>query len=169
MQSFLNILLSSLFRDRDTETVLFGIFAFIIVLFLVLDLGIFNKRAHRISTKSALYQSIFWVAISTLFGFFIFKYDESGASGAVEYFSAYLTEYALSVDNIFVILLILKYFHVKEEYYHKTLFCFPRFRTVEGYLVGKVEGYLVGKVEGSFLQSSFFLLQTVKVLSRTLY
>ena len=43
-------------------------------------------------------------------------------SGAVEYFSAYLTEYALSVDNIFVILLILKYFQVKEEYYHKTLF-----------------------------------------------
>ena len=88
----------------------------------MLDLGILNKRAHRISTKSALYQSIFWVAISTLFGFFIYKYDDSGAQGAVEYFSAYLTEYALSVDNIFVILLILKYFQVKEEYYHKTLF-----------------------------------------------
>ena len=40
----------------------------------------------------------------------------------VEYFSAYLTEYALSVDNIFVIMLLLKYFQVKEEYYHKTLF-----------------------------------------------
>ena len=117
-----NILLFSLFRDSERETLLFGIFAFIIVLFLVLDLGIFNKRAHKTSTKSALYQSIFWVSISTLFGFFIYKYDESGAQGAVEYFSAYLTEYALSVDNIFVILLILKYFQVKEEYYHKTLF-----------------------------------------------
>ena len=122
MQSSLNILLFSLFRDSERETILFAIFAFIIVIFLVLDLGILNKRAHRISTKSALYQSIFWVAISTLFGFFIYKYDESGAQGAVEYFSAYLTEYALSVDNIFVILLILKYFQVKEEYYHKTLF-----------------------------------------------
>jgi tellurite resistance protein TerC len=89
-------------------------------LFLVLDLGLFHKKAHKISTKSALYQSIFWVLISTLFGFFIYKYD--GADHAVEYFSAYLTEYALSVDNIFVILLILKYFQVKEEYYHKTLF-----------------------------------------------
>jgi tellurite resistance protein TerC len=49
-------------------------------------------------------------------------YDDTGAVGAIEYFSAYLTEYALSVDNIFVILLILKYFQVKEEYYHKTLF-----------------------------------------------
>jgi tellurite resistance protein TerC len=117
-----NILLFSLFRDSEKETILFGVFAFIIVLFLLLDLGVFNKRAHKTSTKSALYQSIFWVSISTLFGFFIYKYDESGATGAVEYFSAYLTEYALSVDNIFVILLILKYFQVKEEYYHKTLF-----------------------------------------------
>ncbi len=123
MLSLVNILLFSLFRNQsERETILFGIFAFIIVLFLVLDLGIFHKKAHRISTKSALYQSIFWVLISTLFGFFIYKYDDSGAQGAVEYFSAYLTEYALSVDNIFVILLILKYFQVKEEYYHKTLF-----------------------------------------------
>ncbi len=116
-----NILLFSLFKtNNDRETILFGVFAFIIVVFLILDLGLFHKRAHKISTKSALYQSIFWVLISTLFGFFIYKYD--GADHAVEYFSAYLTEYALSVDNIFVILLILKYFQVKEEYYHKTLF-----------------------------------------------
>lgn len=119
----LNILLFSLFRNQsERETILFGVFAAIILVFLVLDLGLFHKQAHRISTRSALYQSMFWVAISTLFGFFIYKYDESGTEGAVEYFSAYLTEYALSVDNIFVILLILKYFSVKEEYYHKTLF-----------------------------------------------
>jgi tellurite resistance protein TerC len=116
-----NILLFSLFRNNnERETVLFGVFAFIILLFLVLDLGLFHRQAHKITTKSALYQSVFWVIISTLFGFFIYKYD--GADHAVEYFSAYLTEYALSVDNIFVILLILKYFQVKEEYYHKTLF-----------------------------------------------
>lgn len=69
-----------------------------------------------------MYQSIFWVVISTLFGVFILLYDDSGAEGAVQYFSAYLTEYALSVDNIFVILLILKYFKVNEKYYHKVLF-----------------------------------------------
>ncbi|WP_369411753.1 TerC family protein [Chryseolinea lacunae] len=119
----MNILLFSLFRNQsERETILFGIFALIIIVFLILDLGLLHKQAHKISTKSALYQSIFWVIVSTLFGFFIYKYDESGADGAVEYFSAYLTEYALSVDNIFVILLILKYFQVKEEYYHKTLF-----------------------------------------------
>lgn len=123
MLSVLNILLFSLFRNQsERETILFGVFAVIILVFLVLDLGLFHKTAKKISTKSALYQSIMWVCISTAFGFFIYKYDESGAEGAVEYFSAYLTEYALSVDNIFVILLILKYFKVKEEYYHKTLF-----------------------------------------------
>ena len=119
----LNILTFSLFSDLpEEETILFGIFAVIIVLFLVLDLGLFHKQAHKISTRSALYQSIFWVVVSTLFGVFILLYDESGTEGAVQYFSAYLTEYALSVDNIFVILLILKYFKVNESYYHKVLF-----------------------------------------------
>lgn len=118
-----NILTFSLFKDLpQEETILFGIFAVIIILFLVLDLGLFHKQAHKISTKSALYQSIFWVVVSTLFGVFILVYDESGTEGAVQYFSAYLTEYALSVDNIFVILLILKYFKVNEAYYHKILF-----------------------------------------------
>jgi tellurite resistance protein TerC len=60
--------------------------------------------------------------ISTFFGIFIYFYEPRGVDAAFEYFSAYLTEYALSVDNIFVILLILKYFNVKEEYYHKILF-----------------------------------------------
>ncbi len=123
MLSFSNIILFKLFSSQsDRETILFGVFALIILVFLVLDLGLFHKQAHKITTKSALYQSMFWVFISALFGFFIYKYDDSGAEGAVQYFSAYLTEYALSVDNIFVILLLLKYFNVKEEYYHKTLF-----------------------------------------------
>ena len=118
-----NILTFSLFNDLpEEETILFGIFAVIIILFLVLDLGLFHKQAHKISTRSSLYQSIFCVVISTLFGVFILLYDESCTEGAVQYFSAYLTEYALSVDNIFVILLILKYFKVNEAYYHKVLF-----------------------------------------------
>ncbi len=128
----MGILLFSLFRNNSqTETILFGVFAAVIFVFLVIDLGFFNKSAKKISTKSALYQSIFWVIISTLFGFLIYKggpYESgqgtstSGTDASIEFFSAYLTEYALSVDNIFVILLILKYFMVKEEYYHKILF-----------------------------------------------
>lgn len=127
------MLLFSLFRNQSqTETILFGVFALVIFVFLLLDLGIFNKKAHKITTKSALYQSIFWVVISTLFGYLVYYFDQggvddsgakvSGVDASIEFFSAYLTEYALSVDNIFVILLILKYFSVKEEYYHKVLF-----------------------------------------------
>lgn len=117
-----DILLFFLFGGNERETILFVVFAAIIAIFLVFDLGLFHKQAHRISTRTALYQSIFWVCISTMFGYLIYAYDQSGSDGAFEYFSAYLTEYALSVDNIFVILLILKYFRVKEEYYHKILF-----------------------------------------------
>ncbi len=120
------MLLFSLFRNNShAETILFGVFALIITVFLLLDLGILNKTAHKISTKSALYQSVFWVLVSTIFGYLVYHFDDSadgGADALLEYFSAYLTEYALSVDNIFVILLILKYFTVKEEYYHKVLF-----------------------------------------------
>lgn len=121
MLAGLNIYLFSIFGS-ERETILFGVFGIIIIIFLLLDLGIFHKQAHKITTRSALYQSIFWVAISTVFGAFIYLYDDGGAKAAVEYFSAYLTEKALSIDNIFVILLILKYFRVKEEYYHKILF-----------------------------------------------
>lgn len=133
MQALSNILLFSIFRD-ERETILFGVFAFIIILFLVLDLGLFHKQAKKISTKSALYQSIFWVTVSTLYGVMVYMYGPyhhevggkieslNGSDAAVLYFSAYLTEYALSVDNIFVILLILKYFQVNESYHHRVLF-----------------------------------------------
>ena len=116
------MLVFSLFNYSQSETILFGVFTVIITVFLLIDLGVFNKKAHKITTKSALYQSVFWVFVSTVFGFLIYQNDERGANAALEYFSAYLTEYALSVDNIFVILLILKYFSVKEEYYHNILF-----------------------------------------------
>ncbi len=134
MLSTLDILLFSLFGGDERETVLFGIFLGVIIIFMVLDLGLFHKQAHKITTKSALYQSIFWVSISTIFGCLIYfggpyehlesgaKVILSGSEAAVLYFTTYLTEYALSVDNIFIILLILKYFKVDEAYYHKVLF-----------------------------------------------
>ena len=122
-------------REISEQTVLYSVFGLIIGVFLLIDLGFFNKSAHKITTKSALYQSIFWVVVSTIFGYFIYLYGPydietddgkfrslSGLTAMVEYFTAYLTEYALSVDNIFVILLILKYFQVKEEYFHRILF-----------------------------------------------
>lgn len=93
----------------------------IIVVFLIVDLGVFHKKHHKISQKEALQQSIFWVLVSCGYGALIYFYGE-GPAATLEFFSAYVTEKALSVDNIFVILLILRYFKVKEEYYHNILF-----------------------------------------------
>ncbi|MEM6829211.1 MAG: TerC/Alx family metal homeostasis membrane protein, partial [Bacteroidota bacterium] len=113
-------MLLSLFSGHN-EGILFGVFGVVIVLFLVLDLGIFHKKHHKVSQKEALQQSIFWVVISIVYGVIIYFFGE-GSKASFEFFSAYVTEKALSVDNIFVILLILRYFKVKEEYYHKILF-----------------------------------------------
>ncbi len=100
---------------------LFILFFVIIIAFLVIDLGIFNKGAKKITIKAASLQTIFWIAISVAFGFVIYFFG-GGKEPMLEYFSAYVTEKALSMDNIFVILLVLKYFSVEEKYYHKILF-----------------------------------------------
>lgn len=113
-------MLLSLFSGHN-EGLLFGVFAVIIIIFLIVDLGLFHKKHQKISQREALLQSLFWVAVSVIYGFLIYFYGE-GPTASVEFFSAYVTEKALSVDNIFVILLILKYFKVKEEYYHNILF-----------------------------------------------
>lgn len=105
----------------NTELLLYIAFGVIIVGFLFLDLGIFNKVPTKISTASALKQSVFWVAISISFGFAILFFY-GGSQPSLEFFSAYLTEKALSIDNIFVIILILRYFKIEEKYYHKILF-----------------------------------------------
>ncbi len=105
----------------QNEGILFGVFGVIIVLFLIVDLGVFHKKHQKVSQREALQQSIFWVLVSVGYGTLIYFYGE-GPAATLEFFSAYVTEKALSVDNIFVILLILRYFNVKEEYYHNILF-----------------------------------------------
>lgn len=105
----------------QNEGLLFGIFGVIIIAFLIVDLGVFNKTNHKISQRSALLQTLFWVGVSIGYGMLIYFIGE-GPDASFEFFAAYVTEKALSVDNIFVILLILRYFNVKEEYYHNILF-----------------------------------------------
>lgn len=113
-------MLLALFSGNN-ELLLFSIFGVIILLFLAVDLGLVHKKATKISQRDALIQTIFWVFVSIVFGGLIYFFG-GGSKDALEFFSAYVTEKALSVDNIFVILLILRYFNVKEEYYHDILF-----------------------------------------------
>ncbi len=95
-------------------------FGVIVAGFLIADLGFFNRQSHRIEFRPALYLSIFWIAISLVFGLLIYLFI--GKVMAVEFFSAYVTEKMLSVDNLFVILLIFSYFKLEEKYHHRALF-----------------------------------------------
>jgi len=104
----------------EAQVNLFILFGIVVALFLIIDLGFFNKKNHKIEFKSALIQSIFWVAISIAFGFLIFLY--MGRELAAQFMSAYVTEKMLSVDNLFVLMLIFSYFGLEEKYHHRALF-----------------------------------------------
>jgi tellurite resistance protein TerC len=97
-------------------TVFFGV----IILMLVLDLGVFQKKSHKLEMKEALIWSGVWITISVLFGFYINIME--GSHQTLNYFTGYLLEKSLSVDNIFVFILIFSYFKVSDKYQHKILF-----------------------------------------------
>ena len=91
-----------------------------IFLLLALDLGIFNKKAHIVAVKEAVGWFTVWVALALLFNVFILF--EFGKTKALEFLTGYVIEKSLSVDNIFVFIIIFSYFAVKGEYQHKILF-----------------------------------------------
>ena len=99
------------------------VFSAVIILALVLDLGLLSKKNKTISLKTALIQTIFWVLLSLAFCTFIYFLNEGGhgKSDAVAYISAYLLEWSLSIDNIFVFIIIFSFFKVNENNYSRVL------------------------------------------------
>jgi len=95
-------------------------FLALVAFLLVLDLGMFNRGHKHISLGKALKLTAFWIGIAMLFGLFV--YMEFGTQSAVEYYTAYVVEKAMSVDNIFVFIVVFTYFGVRDEYQHKALF-----------------------------------------------
>ena len=91
-----------------------------ILLMLALDLGIFNRRAKAFSIKEALWWSFFWIMMAM--GFNLVVYFSWGGDLALQFFSGYIVEKSLSIDNLFVIALIFSYFRVPAIYQHKVLF-----------------------------------------------
>jgi tellurite resistance protein TerC len=87
---------------------------------LAVDLGLFHRRAHTVSAKEAGVWSIVWVALALVFNAGVYHF--SGAEAGLEFLTGYLIEKALSVDNIFVFLLVFSYFHVPAKYQHRVLF-----------------------------------------------
>lgn len=100
-----------------TLWVVFNIF---IVAMLVIDLMVFNRKPHEISIKESLIWTGIWIALATVFGIGLYFYMSPEAS--IDYFTGYLIEKSLSVDNIFVFLLIFTYFGVEAKYQHRVLF-----------------------------------------------
>jgi tellurite resistance protein TerC len=117
-----------------TELWLWGGFLVVVLGMLALDLGVFNKEDHVVGTREALTWTGVWVAISLIFNVVVyFMYENhwfgigvesnlNGRDAAVEFFTGYLIEKSLSLDNIFVIALIFGYFKVPQKYQHRVLF-----------------------------------------------
>ncbi|MBL0357466.1 MAG: TerC/Alx family metal homeostasis membrane protein [Chitinophagaceae bacterium] len=103
----------------DTNQITYTVFGIVIVLALVFDLGLLSKKNKVITIKAALYQTFFWVSLAL--GFFVFMWVEKGEVLALQYLSAYLMEWSLSIDNIFVFILIFSAFGIKDKYYGRVL------------------------------------------------
>jgi tellurite resistance protein TerC len=102
------------------ETPLWIGFIIFILIMLFLDLKVFHRKSEKVSVKNALVWSAVWIAMALAFGVGI--YVLWGHQKGLEYFTGYLIEKSLSVDNLFVFLLVFNYFCVKEEYQHRVLF-----------------------------------------------
>ena len=97
--------------------VVFNIF---VLAMLAIDLGVFHRKAHEIKTKEALIWSAIWITLALLFNLGIYFWR--GPQTALEFLTGYLIEKSLSVDNLFIFLLIFSYFRVPALYQHKVLF-----------------------------------------------
>ncbi|HEX3126701.1 MAG TPA: TerC family protein [Thermoanaerobaculia bacterium] len=96
-----------------------GFNAFILAM-LALDLGVFHRKAHEVSVREATVWSAVWIALAMIFN--VFVYFTRGAEQGIHFFTGYVIEKSLSVDNIFVIALIFGFFAVPKLYQHRVLF-----------------------------------------------
>src|SRR5690349_2233246 len=87
---------------------------------LALDLGVFNRRAHEVRFREALSWSAVWVALALSFAVVVYFWH--GRKESLEFVTGYLIELSLSIDNLFVFLVLFRYFKVPREQQHKVLF-----------------------------------------------
>ncbi len=104
----------------DSDLLLWGGFNLFVLLMLVLDLGVFHRKSHEVKMKEALAWSAVWITLALIFNYGVYHY--MGKEKGLEFLTGYLIEKSLSVDNIFVFVLIFSYFQVPPSYQHKVLF-----------------------------------------------
>ncbi len=103
------------------STFVYLIFFVVIVVALVVDLGLLSKKNAIITSRKALVQTIFWVMLSCIFCLFLYVFRENGKEEALKYLSAYFLEWSLSIDNIFVFIIIFSFFKVHPRNYSRVL------------------------------------------------
>ena len=103
----------------NVDQITYLVFGMVLVLALAFDLGLMSKKDQTVTIRQALHQTFFWVSLAL--AFFVFVWIEKGQQLALEYLSAYLMEWSLSIDNIFVFILIFSAFSVKEKNYGRVL------------------------------------------------
>jgi tellurite resistance protein TerC len=101
------------------DSISYIVFGAVLMLALIFDLGLLSKKNKTVTIKKALVQTIFWVTLA--FAFCIFLWLQNGRQPALEYISAYLMEWSLSIDNIFVFILIFTSFSVNDKHYSRVL------------------------------------------------
>ena len=110
----------TIFEVPEAEYYLSAGAAVVIVIALIFDLGIWRKSSPVFSTKQALSWTAIWIVLALIYNLFIYAF--MGQAAALQFLSGYLVEKALSVDNLFIFLLIFGYFKVPKEYQPKVLF-----------------------------------------------
>ncbi|MBL9136399.1 MAG: TerC family protein [Verrucomicrobiales bacterium] len=103
----------------DTLWLWIGFNAFVLLM-LALDLGVFHRKCHVVTFKESISWTVVWIALAMVFNAGIWHY--AGSQKALEFFTGYLIEKSLSVDNVFVFALLFSYFAVPPKYQHKVLF-----------------------------------------------
>lgn len=104
----------------ETPILFWVLFNLFVLLMLALDLGVFHRKIHSVSVKEALTWTFVWIFLALVFNVGIYYWK--GQQQALEFFTGYLVEKALSVDNIFVFIMIFSYFQIPSQYQHKVLF-----------------------------------------------
>ena len=134
-----------LFRSLLATSIWFWIIFNVAILgLLALDLGVFHRKAHAVSVKEAAIWSVVWISLSLLFNLGIFLFE--GKEIAMQFLAGYLIEKSLSVDNIFVFIMLFSFFQVPAAYQHRVLFW-----GILGALI--MRGALIGA--GAFLIAQF--------------
>jgi len=103
----------------NNSLLIYLVFAGVVILALVFDLGLLSKKNTVVTLKKAIVQTIFWVTLA--FAFSAFIWYKNGSNDALQYLSAYLLEWSLSVDNIFVFIIIFSFFGVQKQDYSRVL------------------------------------------------